>query len=809
MKDNVMNTCFIKYIRLFFIILLTSLFTEFVTAKNLADSTLLSIDEQNKKTESIKLHSFSVSPKIDGNLQDSVWHNAAVLNNFVQTFPGDNISPSFSTEVLLGYDNTALYIGISARDETGSIRATLAKRDDVLNDDHIKIYLDTFNDYRRAYLLIFNPLGIQQDGIFVEGVEPDYNVDIVMESRGIITTDGYSIEIAIPFSSLRYQSSEGQEWGIHVIRKIKHLNDEENSWIPLVRGNVGLLNQAGKITGLTDIGDNRNLEIIPSFTLSETGQRKNYNGSENFITGPFHGDPSISMKLNSSSNLSFDLTLNPDFAQIEADQFVVTANQRFPIFFAEKRPFFLEGIEIFNTPLKTVHTRTIIEPDAALKMSGKSGGYSFGLIAASDDAPGNFSKEELADTTLRSSIDKFIGKNAYISVARLKKDIGAESYIGLLTTSYNFIEKENYTFGFDGRFNFTPNTALSLQLSGTVSNSKFYEPDINSNVYRKGYGFGYYISFLQSSRHFNLTFEGQGRTPDYRAFVGFTTQTNINRWAVITRYNSEPKPDALLISWSAVCTFLSDFDWQGRLKYSYVYPRVLLNFPKQSFLNFYFYTDYLRLLEEEFGPKRNSAQAGAFFGEPERSTVYKGFTIETGTTPVKEITARFILDRSWDNFDYDLGVGTKFPRVSPAALENPNAPLDPGKGNTTDIQTSLIYQPSEALRFSFEYIKSCLFREDTKRVAFDQNIYLIGSTYQFTRFSFARLRLEYESMEAKVRAQLLLGWTPNPGTSIYIGYNEDLNYDGYNPFTKKYESGFHRNSRIFFLKLSYVFQFGF
>ncbi|MEW6194651.1 MAG: carbohydrate binding family 9 domain-containing protein [Bacteroidota bacterium] len=803
-----MNTSYIN-ICLLWMTTLTSLLAQSLTLKNHTNSSSTLNQILNKKTDPIELHQFSTRPIIDGSLQDSVWLNAVALNNFVQTFPGDNISPSYSTEVYIGYDNTTLYIGIRAIDKTNSIRATLAKRDDILNDDHIKIYLDTFNDSRRAYLLIFNPLGIQQDGIFVEGVEPDYSIDIVMESRGILTADGYSIEVTVPFKSLRYQSGEKQAWGIHVIRKIKHLNDEENSWMPLVRGNVGLLNQAGKITGLEGIWDNRNIEIIPSFTLSESGQRANYNESENFITDPFRGDAGISMKLNSSSNLSFDLTLNPDFAQIEADQFVVTANQRFPLFYAEKRSFFLEGIEIFNTPLKSVHTRTIIEPDAALKMSGKSGDYSFGLIAASDDAPGNFSKEELTDTILRPSIEKSIGKKAYMSVARLKKDIGTESYIGFLTTSYNFIEKENYTLGFDGRFNFTPNTALSLQLSGTVSNAKFYDPNNNTNVYRKGYGFGYYVNFLQSNRYFSLTVEGQGRTPDYRAFVGFTTQTNLNRWALITRFNSEPKPEALLISWSAVCTFLSDFDWQGRLKYSYVYPRILLNFPKQSFLNFYLYTDYLRLLEEEFGPKRNSAQGGAFFGGPERSTVYKGFTIETGTTPIKEITVRFLIDCSWNNFDYDFGAGAKFPRVSPAALANPDALLDPGKGNTTDIQTSLVYQPNEALRLSFEYIKSRLFREDTKRVAFDQNIYLFGSTYQFTRFSFIRLRLEYESMEATVRTQLLLGWTPNPGTSFYIGYNEDLNYDGHNPFTKKYEPGFHRNSRIFFLKISYVFQFEF
>jgi hypothetical protein len=794
------NLFYIRYLLLVHTLILTVLCTEFEIAKSLNSS--------DKKSVPIMLQPFSVSPQIDGNLQDSVWNDAVELNDFVQTFPGDNIFPTYPTKVFLGYDNTNLYIGICAKDDSGSVRATLANRDDILGDDHIKIYLDTFNDNRRAYLLIFNPLGIQQDGIFVEGTEPDYSVDIVMESRGILTSKGYCIEIAVPFHSLRYQSGEGKEWGLHVIRTIKHLNDEENSWMPLIRGNVNLLNQSGKISGLTNIDGNLNLEIIPTFTFSERGYRIIKESNNNFITGPFKGDPGISMKLNTTSNLAFDFTLNPDFAQVEADQFVITANQRFPIFFEEKRPFFLEGIDIFQTPLKVVHTRTIIDPDVALKMSGKLGDYTIGVLGASDNAPGSFSSEELSDPAIRPNIEELIGKKSYFGITRFKKDIGTESYIGLLTTAYNFVRKENYTIGLDGRFNFNSNMALTLQFLGSISKSNFYDPDNNTEVFRKGSGLGYFINFYKSSRHFNLTLEGDGATPDYRTKTGFIEQTNINRWALISRYNSEPQHDALLISWSALCTFRADFDWQGRMKYAYIYPRILLNFPKQTFINFYVYSDYLKLLEEEFGPRRNVKQEGAFIGSPERITNYKGFTVEIGSTPIKEITAYFSIDRSWDNFDYDLGSGFRFPRVSPAALESPDAPLDPGKGNAIDIQSSLTYLTNESLRFSFEYTKSRLFRKDTKRVAFDQNIYSFGSTYQFTRFSFLRARFEYESLEAIMRAQLLVGWTPNPGTAFYIGYNEDLNYNGYNSFTQKLEPGIHRNRSIFFLKLSYVFQFG-
>ena len=797
-----------KYTSTFFMLFLISILTVWAVANGLTDSPSHASLTQQIKTEPLTLPQLFGPPVIDGDLRDSVWRSALILKDFVQTFPGDNISPTFPTEVLLGYNEGVLYIGIHSTDEPGRVRTTLAKRDDILNDDHIRIYLDTFNDRRRAYLLIFNPLGIQQDGIFVEGTEQDYSVDIVMESRGALTADGYCVEVAIPFRSIRHDAGEGQQWGIHIIRKIKHLNDEEDSWMPLIRGNIGLLNQAGRITGMSNIEGKGNLEIIPTLTLSERGRRTQQAGMESFVSDPFQGNLGLSAKLSSASNLAFDLALNPDFAQVEADQFVVTANQRFPIFFEEKRPFFLEGIDIFQTPLTTVHTRTIINPNAAFKVSGKFGGYTLGLLAASDNAPGKFSDEELANQNTRPNIERFIGKNAYLCVARLKRDIGTESYVGFLATSYSFVDNENRTIGIDSRFNFTSKTALSLQIVGTASRRYFYEPDINKNVYRNGSGFGYHTKFLQSGRHLIFTVEAEGRTPDYRADVGFTTQTNTNKWYFVIRYNSEPKPDATLISWSAVYTLLVDFDWQGRMKYSYHYPRILLSFPNQSFINLYAYSDYLRLLEEEFGPRRTETQPGAFAGEPERSTVYRGFTIEAGTTPIKEFTVYVNVDRAWHNFDFDFGSGSRYPRVSPAALKDPNAPLDPGIGNTTDIKASLTYQSMEALRLSFDFIKSRLFREDTKRVAFDQNIFLLGTTYQFSRFSFARLRVEYESLVANVRAQLLLGWTPSPGTALYVGYNEDLNYNGYNPFTQIYERGLHRNSRTFFLKISYVFQHG-
>src|SRR5262249_42195407 len=163
---------------------------------------------------------FDTPPIIDGRLDDPVWRGAAALRDFHQTQPGDNTAPSYPTTILIGYDNQRLYLGIHAADDPKKVRATVAKRDDITSDDYIAIYLDTFNDRRRAYLLMFNPLGAQQDGLYSEGSEPDFSVDVVMESKGVLTEDGYSIEVAIPFKSLRYEAGKGKLWGVHALRYV-------------------------------------------------------------------------------------------------------------------------------------------------------------------------------------------------------------------------------------------------------------------------------------------------------------------------------------------------------------------------------------------------------------------------------------------------------------------------------------------------------------------------------------------------------------------------------------------------------------
>ncbi|HEY5443115.1 MAG TPA: carbohydrate binding family 9 domain-containing protein, partial [Pyrinomonadaceae bacterium] len=210
-----------------------------------------------EKSNPVKLALFAKPPVIDGKLDDEVWASAPVLKDFYQIQPGDNVIPENRTEVMLGYDTRFIYIAFHCYDDPSKVRANVLKRDNIFDDDYVGILFDTFNDQRRAYEFDFNPLGIQADGIWTEGLNEDFSLDLVMESKGMVTNDGYIIEVAIPFKSLRYVAGKDKVWGVHFWRRTKRLNNSLDMWIPMDRDKGSWLAQAGHITGLDGISTER------------------------------------------------------------------------------------------------------------------------------------------------------------------------------------------------------------------------------------------------------------------------------------------------------------------------------------------------------------------------------------------------------------------------------------------------------------------------------------------------------------------------------------------------------------------------
>jgi hypothetical protein len=789
-----------------------------------------------EKANPVRLPKFEKSPVIDGKLDDDVWKGAVVLKDFYQVQPGDNIAPSKPTEVMLGHDAKFLYIAFHCYDEPDKVRATIAKRDNIWNDDYVGILFDTFNDRRKAYEFDFNPLGVQADGTWTDNNE-DFNPDIVMESKGEVTSDGWTVEIAIPFKSLRYIAGKDKLWGAHFWRRIKRFNNELDMWMPISRDNSSWLAQEGHLTGLEGISAERTLELIPSLTLSETAKRKATLSSLQVKAGmldpgrlvnePIKLDPGLTGKYSITPNVTLDFALNPDFAQIESDQLVVTANQRFPIFFPEKRPFFLEGIDIFQTPIEAVHTRTIVDPDFAVKLTGKVDRNTFGLLVASDNAPGNFTPEERVTADPR-----LIDKNANVGVLRLKHDIGTkDSFIGFLGTYRRFVDQYNELGGVDAKLRIDKATTFSAQVLVTHSREDFFYPDEGQTVSRPENGFIYATDYNMSGRHFGYDYSTVGRTLYYRSDVGFNRRTNTNNQNLFFRYNSEPHPKAKLISWRAYNAFGTNFDWSGNLQSYNNESQMQWNLRRQTSIGVGVDIGYERVFESEFGPTRKFFGTSCalkntctFWGDDaERSHPNGGLYVFAQSNLTRKFNFNVFADQSYGNLDYDFGAGPKYPRVSIPAVTSRTAiaaglchtsplpvqclaPQDPGAGKFFNLNGGLTYTPSKPLNIDVSFTKQRLRRYDTGLLAFDENIISVKATYQFTRFIFARGRIDFDSLNSNYKGQFLFGWTPNPGTALYIGYNDDLNRNGYSPFTGQLEPGFRRNGRTVFIKMSYLFR---
>ncbi len=741
-----------------------------------------------EKSVPIIVPKFAGSPIIDGNLDDEMWKKAAVFKDFIQIRPGDNIPPSKETIGYTGYDEKNLYFAFHCFDDSDKVRATLAKRDDVFGDDNVRITLDTFNDQRRAYILFFNPFGVQADGITTAETQgmPDLSVDIVMESKGVITTDGWTVEVKIPFKSLRFDYGKGKKWGFNIVRKISRFNDENDSWMPIERGITPLI-QIGKITGLDDIKIERNLEIVPSITLSESADRvKDLREplKSRLLNRPIEQDIGVSIKYQITPNVTLDAAVNPDFAEVEADAPVVSANERFPIFFPEKRPFFLEGNDYFRTPLQVVNTRNIADPDVAFKLTGKSGRNTFGVFTAVDRFPNTKTK-------------------AYIGVLRLRRDIGTQSNIGLIATTYHFgARRHNNLFGIDGKFQVNRQANFNFQIVGTNSNRNFFSPNKNINEYRRGNGIAYQVTYDYTGRNRGYLIGISGRSRDYQADVGFTRRVNTHGISTGFRIGTQPNAKKTLIGLTTRTFFSYNFDEKGRTQEAKSTFQTEWSFQKQFRIGSESGIGVEKIYEDEF---RNVNQLLPFAGKDFRGALQFWSFANANKTFNKRLSLQSRAGFVKNKLDFDFGAGNRFRRVSPAALSGISR-KDPGKGLSVQYSVGLGLQPTDPLSIDLSYNRSKLTRNDTKLTAFDSNIFSLRSTYQFTRFIFVRARADYETLDGSFTGQLLFGWSPNPGTAFYVGYNDNLNYKSYNDFLDKFDNGFRRDGRRFFIRASYLFR---
>jgi hypothetical protein len=411
--------------------------------------------------------SFDIPPAhsevvVDGALDERAWSEALVLELNYEVQPGENIAPPVRTVLYVTHDDRKVYFGFRAFDPDPSrIRARLSDRDEAWGDDWVGVAIDTFNDQRRAYELLSNPLGVQMDAINDDvGQNYDDSWNAIWESGGRITERGYTVEIAIPFNQIRFQNSNGepQTWGFDAFRSYPRGDRHHIGLFPRDRSNNSYLSQTVKIVGMAGANPGNNLELLP--TLTGTRIDESFDAPNGQLeAGDAEGELGATVRWGITPNVSLNAAVNPDFSQVEADVLRLNINEQFALFFPETRPFFLEGADYFNTPVNLIHTRVILDPIGAGKITGKQGRSTYGAFLAQDEItsmlfPGPEGSSS-ANVDLETSH----------AVGRYRFDFGRNSTIGATYTDRRGDDYFNQVASLDTTFRFTEADRLTASYS--------------------------------------------------------------------------------------------------------------------------------------------------------------------------------------------------------------------------------------------------------------------------------------------------------------------------------------------------------
>jgi hypothetical protein len=463
----------------------------------------------------------SAAVELDGVLTDAAWKDAAVIDRFYETSPGDNIPAKVKTVAFLTYDDRYFYIGIQADDpEPQRIRAPFVDRDGVIGtDDNIAIFLDTRNDKRSAIELRVNPRGVQADGIFNDAnSSEDFSPDFYYDTAAAISATGWSAEFRIPFSSLRYGSADPQTWNILVWRNYPRDFRYAFHSAPIPRDGNCLICYTHPLTGLTRLPKASHMVVAPYVTAQHVAEPEAGLGSD-LDSGDFEPDAGLDVKWTPSANNAVDLTINPDFSQVEADVPQITVNRRFAVFFPEKRPFFLEGFDLFDTPMRVAYTRTITAPRFGVRATGKAGSTAYTLLATEDRGGGL--------TILPGPVGSGFAPQdfkSYATIGRVRHDIGS-SFVGAVLTDREIDGGgHNRVFGPDGQWRPNDSHAITAQflISDTTNpNRPDLSPAWNGESFRS-HAFTLSASRLKQNHDAfaSVTDVGDG----FRADLGFIPQ---------------------------------------------------------------------------------------------------------------------------------------------------------------------------------------------------------------------------------------------------------------------------------------------
>ncbi len=651
---------------------------------------------------------------IDGRLDETAWQQAPISREFITFHPVYAQPLGLDTDIWTAYSGKYLYFAFRCHDnQPGQIKTSIAKRDSSSSDDWIGVVLDPLDNRQSSVEFYVNPSGCQTDGLTsaVDGANFDTSPDYVWESASRIAADGYTVEMAIPLESLRYKSGERVRMGIIFMRHVTRLGmmgawpemkageSQFNAMIPIEYRNLrkGLL-----------------LEVLPNFTLNRDTVRESTGEWGEGTTDSLLG---VSLKYGLTSSVTAEATIRPDFSQVESDAFQVEVNQRYPVFYVEKRPFFMEGTNAIDFGLvaagmmpAAVYSRNIAEPEWAAKLSGTAGKNLFAVLAAA---------ERPAETGAGQD-------RAFWGIARFKRSLGSDNSIGMLYSGRYAGSDRNSVIGADLQYRFFGN--LRLTASGLFSSTQLPAADKAEN------GLGLNAMLQYGVRALDAFLAYERYSADFAMASSFLMRRDFEQLQFFLGPNlttGEGRPSAWVkrVQLYARGSWIHDFGTQMN-------DRLL-----QTGMNIY--TRWNGTLKLEYRDGRESWNGSRF----RRNSVYALAALRPWT---------------WLSLQADANLGDR-------VYYDPSAPF-PGRGRT--LSFAAVVQPGVHANFSLELLHDALDRRpaDGGERVYALNIANLTVAYQFNRFFLLRGALRYNDFERDLATDFLASFTLIPGTVIHLGY---------------------------------------
>ncbi|NKB34560.1 MAG: hydrolase [Pseudomonadales bacterium] len=724
---------------------------------------LLSSLVSAQSTNNFSIPRISQAPTIDGVVEDNEWTAATRIPINVEIAPGDNVEAEVFAEALLMEDGEVLYVAFVAEDpDPSQIRAIYRDRDSAWNDDWIGIILDTFNDERRAFEFFVNPLGVQIDAIYddVNGRE-DSSWNAIWDSVGQISDAGYVVELSIPLKQLRFEETDSiQTWGIDITRNYPRNRDTRMRSQAMDRDVSCYLCQISKLDGFENLESSRILEIIPTVTASSTENRDPAEGD--WQREDFDPQASLDLRWGITQDIYLNATVNPDFSQVEADSTQLDVNNTFSLFFPERRTFFLDGADYFDTYENLVHTRNIASPEYGLKLTGKTGDHTYGVMAANDETT-----SFIIPNSLRSRIASIDDMKSKVAISRYRMDIFENSAIGALVTDRRGDGYSNTVASIDASLRPTDSDTITIQ--SMYSRSDY--PLMIQNQFAQDSSISdssHVVEYQHNDRRWDWRLGYYDWGDDFRADLGFVNRVDFKHIVATVGHTWRWDGEGFFSRIRVAADYDRTEDQSGLQIEEETEFFLNMNGPMQSYLN------------GLFGGSETYWN-GQYFDEQFNM-------LNIGFSPTPNLTISSLI-RYEDVVDFA----------------------------NTRLGYSERWGPRVRYRFGRHFLLSVGHQyqdfESNDDHLFTANLTDIRATYQFDARSFIRLTVQYEDRERnqdnyifpvdsrsrELGTQLLYSYKVNAATRFFLGYSDT-------GFEDDIYNSLEYTNRTFFAKFSYAWQ---